>query len=97
MENDQRFVDAEPYKYYQNHSRIPSVWDTLYPGTFISVTEPATGGMQGKGMPMTRVAADPGAWSSESEGFGVAAMHQLHCVVSRDWPFGCFLIALVVN
>jgi hypothetical protein len=34
------------------------------------------------GMRMTEVAADPTSWAEASEGFGIAVMHQLHCVVS---------------
>lgn len=82
METDQQFIDNDPYAYYPNHTRIPSIWDTIYPGTFIAVSDPAAVRMEGKGMPMAHVAADPSAWPKASEGFGVAAMHQLHCVVS---------------
>lgn len=82
MENDPRFVDTVPYTYYENHTRIPSIWDTIYFGTFVAISEPGAAGVKGKGMSMARVAADPSAWPAGSEGFGVAAMHQLHCVVT---------------
>lgn len=34
-------------------------------------------------MRMIDVGADPASWPPESEGFGVAVMHQMHCVVSN--------------
>ncbi len=85
MESDPRFIDADPYAYYPNHTRIPSIWDTVYPGTFVAIPDPAVAGVNGRGMSMARVAADPSAWPADSEGFGVAAMHQLHCVVSSPY------------
>ncbi|KAI0481341.1 hypothetical protein GGR56DRAFT_672359 [Xylariaceae sp. FL0804] len=83
MENDQRFVDAAPYVYdHANRSLVPSLWDTVYPGTFVAIADPAAAGLRAQGMPIRAVAADPDAWPEAAEGFGVAAMHQLHCVMS---------------
>lgn len=48
MENDPPFVDAEPYTYYENHTRIPSLWDTIYPGTFVAISDPDAAGVKGK-------------------------------------------------
>ncbi|OIW27132.1 hypothetical protein CONLIGDRAFT_647249 [Coniochaeta ligniaria NRRL 30616] len=79
---DQRFVDGEPIAYYPNNTIIPSIWDSIYPGSWVAISNPAAVGLKGKGMDMTRVAADPSAWPPGSEGFVVTALHQLHCVMS---------------
>ncbi|KAK5994226.1 Oxidase ustYa [Cladobotryum mycophilum] len=82
MENDQRYIDAEPEARHPNGTRIYSIWDDIYAGTFVAFDDPSIGGAQGGGMQMTDVAADPSKWSAKSEGFAVAVMHQLHCVIS---------------
>lgn len=51
-------------------------------GTWVAFDDPSTGGAKGRGMRMKEVGAHPDVWSETSEGFGIAVMHQLHCVVS---------------
>jgi hypothetical protein len=51
-------------------------------GSWVAFDDPSIGGATGRGMRMTDVAAEPASWSATSEGFTVAVMHQLHCLVS---------------
>lgn len=51
-------------------------------GTWVALEDPSQFGVAGRGMRMKSVAADPNSWPESAEGFGVAVMHQLHCVVS---------------
>lgn len=103
IDNDERFIVAEPEPMHVNQSEsgMTSIWDDLWPGTdsqatwacteslchetgtWVAFDKPAIGNAQGRGMQMTRVGADRSEWSDTSEGFGVAVMHQLHCVVSH--------------
>jgi hypothetical protein len=87
IENNQRFINAKPPPYMvgevainKTHSVNP--WDEIYPSTWVAFSEPHHGGVDGWGMKMSDVAADPLEWEEGSEGFGVAVMHQVHCVVS---------------
>jgi hypothetical protein len=85
--NNDRFVNAKPPDYMVgevgiNKTDSVNPWDEIYPSTWVSFQNPSLGGVQGWGMKMKHVAANPDEWEEESEGFGVAVMHQLHCVVS---------------
>ncbi|RDW72830.1 hypothetical protein BP6252_06737 [Coleophoma cylindrospora] len=77
LDSDERFVESKPPK--GNES---SVWDDIYPGSWVAFDDPSIGGATGRGMQMTDVAADPSSFMATSEGFTVAVMHQIHCLMS---------------
>ncbi|KAI9733847.1 MAG: hypothetical protein M1818_007114 [Claussenomyces sp. TS43310] len=80
IENDQRFID-EPFADYASPTYNDSMlWRSIDPGTFVAFDDPSLGGVTGKGMRMADVAVQPSDFPETSEGFGVAVMHQLHCV-----------------
>ncbi|KAH8746020.1 hypothetical protein F5883DRAFT_654254 [Diaporthe sp. PMI_573] len=83
--NNERFINAKPPDYMVgevgiNKTDSVNPWDEIYPTTWVSFPKPSIGGVQGWGMKMKHVAANPDEWKEESEGFGVAVMHQVHCV-----------------
>ena len=55
----------------------------IYLGSFVWIHDPESVGLTG-GVPMTEEGAknDPLGWSDKDYVFGVAVMHQVHCVVS---------------
>jgi hypothetical protein len=88
--NNERFINAKPPDYMVgevgiNKTDSVNPWDEIYPTTWVSFPKPSIGGVQGWGMKMKHVAANPDEWKEESEGFGVAVMHQVHCVVSSSY------------
>jgi hypothetical protein len=77
IENDEKFIEAAP-----SSGNGTTVWDDIYPGTWVAFDDPSIGGASGRGMRMVDVAAEPSSWTQTSEGFGVAVMHQLHCIMT---------------
>jgi len=77
IENDEKFIEAAP-----SFGNETTLWDDIYPGTWVAFDDPSIGGAAGRGMRMVDVAAEPSSWPQKSEGFGVAVMHQLHCVIT---------------
>jgi hypothetical protein len=65
-------------------------------GTFVVFDDPSLGGVAGQGIRMVPGAADKSQFSETSEGFGVAVMHQLHCVVRIDSLFEYQLIMTIL-
>lgn len=49
-------------------------------GAWVAVSDPASVGFGG-GAKLFENAQDGSLWDTKTEGFGVAVMHQLHCVV----------------
>ena len=47
----------------------------------MAVSDPSVAGFGG-GVRMVEHAEDPTVWEDTSEGFGLAVMHQIHCIVS---------------
>ncbi|RYP62928.1 hypothetical protein DL770_009503 [Monosporascus sp. CRB-9-2] len=85
IENNERFVNAKPPSYMVgevgiNKTDSVNPWDEIYPSTWVAFSNPSLGGVEGWGMNMRHVAADPHEWEEDSEGYGVAVMHQVHCV-----------------
>lgn len=87
IDNNQRFIDARPPDYMVgevgiNKTESTNPWDEIYPSVWVALSQPSRGSVDGWGMKMKHVAAEPGEWDEDSEGYGIAVMHQVHCVVS---------------
>lgn len=85
IESNDRFVNSKPTSYIigktgYNRNSTQNAWDEIFPSSWVAFSNPGLGGKKGTGMKMKEVAANPHDWEEESEGFGIAVMHQLHCV-----------------
>lgn len=52
----------------------------ISPGAWVAVENPEIVGFSG-GVALKQASQNPGQWTHESQGFGLAVMHQIHCVV----------------
>ncbi|KAF7880295.1 uncharacterized protein EAF02_007141 [Botrytis sinoallii] len=82
------FLHADPYDgqawtLYKNQNFDPerqsTVWDDIYPSNFIAVENPQQFGFQG-GVELSAEAQNSTDFVAGSQGFGLAFLHQIHCV-----------------
>lgn len=93
LENHQEFVDSDPWdsKFAgdgtTSDSGHPNPWDSVWLPNWVALeNDPASQGY-GFGTPLTGPGSegnehDPIPWKPGSQAFGLAVMHQLHCVAS---------------
>lgn len=81
--------DGQAWTLYKNKNFDPkrqsTVWDDIYPSNFIAVENPQQFGFQG-GVELSAEAQNPTDFVAGSQGFGLAFLHQIHCVVRGDIP-----------
>ncbi|RDW68649.1 hypothetical protein BP5796_09306 [Coleophoma crateriformis] len=91
---DDRFINEDPYagkawSLYQGKSfafeRESTVWDDIYPGDFIAIENPERFGYDG-GVDLSAIAENPTEFAAGTQGFGLAFLHQIHCVVRKELP-----------
>lgn len=87
--NNDDFVNSDPYDGSQwgvmsNNANYKSTpWDMIYPGNYVALENPENFDLDG-GLDMDKVARNNSDFRKNSQGFGTAVMHQLHCVVSDN-------------
>ncbi|EPE33497.1 hypothetical protein GLAREA_06510 [Glarea lozoyensis ATCC 20868] len=81
IENDEMFLTTDPFV-NDSEDQLNPPWDELYVGSWVAIEYPSIVGTPPPGMRMNEVAAEPHKWAEESEGYGVAVMHQIHCIMT---------------
>ncbi|TGO44271.1 hypothetical protein BOTNAR_0877g00040 [Botryotinia narcissicola] len=75
--------DGQAWTLYKNQNFDPerqsTVWDDIYPSNFIAVENPQQFGFQG-GVELSAEAQNSTDFVAGSQGFGLAFLHQIHCV-----------------
>ncbi|KAF7896583.1 hypothetical protein EAF00_006597 [Botryotinia globosa] len=83
-----KFLHVDPYDgqawtLYKNQNFEPdrrsTVWDDIYPSNFIAVENPQQFGFEG-GVELSAEAQNSTDFVAGSQGFGLAFLHQIHCV-----------------
>ncbi|TGO44329.1 hypothetical protein BCON_0544g00020 [Botryotinia convoluta] len=89
--------DGQAWTLYKNKNFDPerqsTVWDDVYPSNFIAIENPQQFGIQG-GVELSTEARNSTDFEAGSQGFGLAFLHQMHCVVRRNTPY---FLAIVIT